>query len=209
MKPGRFRELFWTLPSTEGTRSLVTPTSTHLTLVRSPPTRPVSDGEVPTLAEAFRRYAPYVARIASRILGRDNQEVDDLVQDVFAEAATGLAQLRDTSAGSLKGWLATVTVRAATRRLRAQRVRRMLFRESPFKEPLGLSAFASPEQRALAEHVYRLLERLPARQQVAWILRHVEEQSLDEIARNCNCSIATAKRAIAGAEHWIERRIRR
>ena len=65
-----------------------------------------------------------VARIASRILGRDNEEVDDLVQDVFAEAATGLARLRDTSAGSLKGWLATVTVRVATRRLRARRLRR-------------------------------------------------------------------------------------
>jgi RNA polymerase sigma-70 factor (ECF subfamily) len=194
MKPRRFRELFWAVPSTEGTRPLVTPTSTHLTLVRSPPTRPASDAEVSTLAEAF---------------GRDNEEVDDLVQDVFAEAATGLAQLRDTSPGSLKGWLATVTVRAATRRLRARRLRRMLFRDNQFKEPLGLSAFASPEERALAEHVYRLLERLPARQQVAWILRHVEEQSLEEVARNCRCSIATAKRAIASAEHWIEWRIRR
>jgi RNA polymerase sigma-70 factor (ECF subfamily) len=188
---------------------LVNPGFTHLTLVRTPPSHPASGEEVRTLAEAFRRFAPYVARIAARILGNDTEEVDDLVQDVFAEAATGLAQLRDTSAGSVRGWLATVTVRVATRRLRARRLRRMIFRDVPSKEPLAMAPQASPEQRALAEHLYRLLERLPPRQHVAWILRHVEEQSLDEVARSCGCSLATAKRAIAAAEDWIERRIRR
>jgi RNA polymerase sigma-70 factor (ECF subfamily) len=187
---------------------VVAPGFTHLTLVRTGPSHP-SGGEIPTLAEAFRRFAPYVARIAARILGRDTEEVDDLIQDVFAEAATGLPQLRDRSAGSVKGWLATVTVRVATRRLRARRLRRMIFRDVEPKGRFAMSPAASPEQRALAEHVYRLLERLPARQHVAWILRHVEEQSLDEVALSCGCSLATAKRAIAAAEDWIERRIRR
>lgn len=187
---------------------MVAPGFTHLTLVRTGPSHPPG-GEIPTLAEAFRRFAPYVARIAARILGRDTEEVDDLIQDVFAEAATGLPQLRDRSAGSVKGWLATVTVRVATRRLRARRLRRMIFRDVEPKGRFAMSPAASPEQRALAEHVYRLLERLPARQHVAWILRHVEEQSLDEVALSCGCSLATAKRAIAAAEDWIERRIRR
>src|SRR5690349_8645681 len=37
------------------------------------------------LDELYRRYAPYVAVIATRILGRDD-ELDDLVQDVFLGA---------------------------------------------------------------------------------------------------------------------------
>jgi RNA polymerase sigma-70 factor (ECF subfamily) len=185
---------------------LVTQGFTRLTLVRS---SEMPAGEPLTVADAFRRYAPYVARIGARILGSDNEEVDDLVQDVFAEAATGLSRLRDASPGAVKGWLATVTVRIATRRLRARRLRRMLFRQSGSPEPLTMSAAASPEQRALAQHVYRLLERLPPSKHVAWILRHVEEQSLEEVARHTRCSIATAKRRISAADEWIERKIRR
>jgi DNA-directed RNA polymerase specialized sigma24 family protein len=37
----------------------------------------------------YRRYAPYVAAIAARILGRDH-ELDDLVQDAFVNALRGL-----------------------------------------------------------------------------------------------------------------------
>ena len=62
----------------------------------------------PALAELFRRYAPYVATIASKLLGRDDGELDDLVQDVFIEAHRGLGQLRDAHAA--KGWLARITV---------------------------------------------------------------------------------------------------
>src|SRR5262245_61741152 len=62
----------------------------------------------------FRRYAPYVAVIAHRLLGRDD-EVDDTVQEVFIAAYRGLGAIRDPNA--VKGWLARVAVRSARRRL--------------------------------------------------------------------------------------------
>src|SRR4051812_21010739 len=71
----------------------------------------------------FRRYSPYVASIGLRLLGRD-EELDDLVQDVFLEAHRGLKQVRD--AGSVKGWLARICVRRAVRRLRRRRLRAFL-----------------------------------------------------------------------------------
>ena len=55
--------------------------------------------------------------------GRDD-ELDDLVQDVFLEAHRGLGQIRD--AGSVKGWLARICVRRAVRRLRRRRLRAFL-----------------------------------------------------------------------------------
>src|SRR6478609_2073396 len=73
--------------------------------------------------EVFRRYSPYVARIALRLLGNDG-EVDDLVQDVFIEAHRGLASLREP--GALGGWLARICVRRATRRLRRRRWLKLL-----------------------------------------------------------------------------------
>src|SRR4029077_1840693 len=80
----------------------------------------VGSGGEGELADLFRRYAPYVATIGLRLLGRDD-DLDDLVQDVFIEAYRGLAGLRSHDA--VKGWLARITVRRATRRLRARRLR--------------------------------------------------------------------------------------
>src|SRR5690349_13223704 len=42
----------------------------------------------------FRRYAPYVAAIAHRLLGRD-EDVDDTIQEVFVAAVRGVHAVRD------------------------------------------------------------------------------------------------------------------
>jgi RNA polymerase sigma-70 factor (ECF subfamily) len=74
------------------------------------------------LEQAFSLYSRYVARLALRLLGRQD-EVDDVVQDVFLAAFRGLKKLRAPQA--IKGWLATVTVRVARRRLRLRRLWRL------------------------------------------------------------------------------------
>ena len=66
----------------------------------------------------FRDQLNYVAAIGLRLLGSED-ETDDLIQDVFVVAAEGLHRLRDT--GALRGWLASITVRLALRRLRRRR----------------------------------------------------------------------------------------
>src|SRR5207253_3230020 len=71
------------------------------------------------LDSAYRRYARYVAAVALRLIGRDD-EVDDVVQEVFLTALRKLGGLRDPEA--IRGWLATVTVRVAGRRLRRRRM---------------------------------------------------------------------------------------
>ena len=63
----------------------------------------------------FQRYAPYVARIGLRLLGRES-DVDDLIQEVFLAAFRQRHQVRDPA--SFKGWLAVVAVRTARRQLR-------------------------------------------------------------------------------------------
>ena len=101
------------------------PAARRLTLVPREETEGGSIASGPlTLDGAFRRYSSYVARIGTRILGRDDDELDDLVQDVFTRAAAGLKRM--TGAAEVRGWLATVTVRVAVRRLRLRRVRRFV-----------------------------------------------------------------------------------
>src|SRR5688500_10395216 len=73
----------------------------------------------PRLERLYEEFAPYVAALASRVLGRAS-EVDDIVQDVFALAVRGLR--RRDNRHELKGWFAKVTVRLCTRQLRMRRI---------------------------------------------------------------------------------------
>jgi RNA polymerase sigma-70 factor (ECF subfamily) len=170
----------------------------------SPPSRlgPVV-APVP-LQQIFRQHAPFVASLAYRLTGR-NDEVDDIVQDVFMVAIRGMSALRDPSA--VRQWLATGTVRLARKRLRTLRLRRWVgLDDAPEYETLAAPG-ATPEDRALLARIYEVLERLPADHRVSWSLRHVEGYDLDSVAGMCGCSLATAKRWIAAAHAELERAV--
>ncbi len=154
--------------------------------------------------QVFRRYAPYVARVATRLLGRDD-EVDDLVQDVFLEAHRGLATVREP--GALGGWLSRICVRRATRRLRRRRLLSWLSLDSVSERELPLSLSASAEERAEAARLYRALDKLPAEERVAWLLRHVEGETLEDMVTLCGCSKSTVQRRLGRAEAQLAREV--
>jgi RNA polymerase sigma-70 factor (ECF subfamily) len=150
----------------------------------------------------YRRYAPYVAAIAARIMGRDH-ELDDLVQDAFVNALRGLQGLREPAA--IKGWLAKITVRLATRRLRQLRLRRALHLSRDVADDETIVAVgADADQRALIAKVYRVLDRLPAAERVVWVLRHVQGEPLLRIPELCDCSLSTVQRRLARAQAVLE-----
>jgi RNA polymerase sigma-70 factor (ECF subfamily) len=156
------------------------------------------------LEEAFSRFSSYVASIGLRILGR-RDEVDDLVQDVFLVAAKGLDAVRDPRA--TKAWLATVTVRTARRKLRRRRLKAMLSLDDATDYEELPDGTASPETRAMLKIVYRILDRLPADERIAWTLRYVEGEKLEQVALLCGCSLATAKRRIGRAHEAIQKAV--
>ncbi len=156
----------------------------------------------PDLATLYERYAPYVGAVASRILGRA-AEVEDVVQDVFALAMSGLKRRDDPH--EIKGWFAKVTVRRCLRQLRFRRIWALVdLAADPSYDRLA-DAGAGPEERQLVAEVYRALDKVPSRDRVAWTLRHVEGESLERIAELCECSLATAKRRIASAHEKLTR----
>jgi RNA polymerase sigma-70 factor (ECF subfamily) len=164
---------------------------------------PESAADIP-LEDLYRRFAPYVAAIASRILGRES-EVEDVVQDVFVAALSGLKK-RDELLQA-KSWFATVTVRSSMRKLRARAVWNLLDLAEPPQYDRLSDPSAGPEERRMVAEVYRALDRVSAKERVAWVLRHVQGESLEETALLCGCSLATAKRRIAAAHAVVKRRL--
>src|SRR5687768_7419352 len=101
------------------------------------------------IEDLYKRFAPYVAAIASRILGRES-EVEDVVQDVFMAALNGLKK-RDQILQA-KSWFATVTVRSSMRKLRVRSLWNVFdLAEPPHYERLSDPSAGPEERRLIAE----------------------------------------------------------
>ncbi|HET8940308.1 MAG TPA: sigma-70 family RNA polymerase sigma factor [Polyangiales bacterium] len=148
-------------------------------------------------AQLFKRFAPYVARIGLRLLGRE-ADVDDLIQEVFFAAFRQRDQLRDPQAA--KNWLATIAVRTARRQLRRRRLRQFVGLDHGGPALELPDPQISPEKRALLARVYEILDSMGVERRLAWTLRYVEGEKLEVVAERCGCSLATVKRRIASAQ---------
>lgn len=151
----------------------------------------------------FRRHFGAVAGVVTRLLG-DPHEAEDVVQETFQSAMTELGTLREPAA--FRAWLTQIAVRKVHRRFRRRRLLRALgFDASQPDAGLAelVSSDASPEQRAELALLDRVLDRLPAAERVAWMLRCVDGMRLEEVAVACGCSLATTKRRIAAAHSVV------
>jgi RNA polymerase sigma-70 factor (ECF subfamily) len=155
-----------------------------------------------------RRYLPDVAAIVARLLG-DKLEAEDVVQDTVEATLTNLPRLRDPDA--VRAWMIQIAVRKVHRRYRRRSLLRAL-RFGSGEPAAGLASLASeacsPEQRAELSLLDRALASLPASDRIAWVLRYVEDMQLEEVARSCACSLATAKRRIARADRHVRAHVR-
>lgn len=164
---------------------------------RAPATADPGDALPLRFDAVFRRYAPYVGALVLKLIGRPG-DVDDVVQDVFIQAHRGLSKLRDPLA--VRPWLRRITVRRARRWLRKRWVLRW-FGESDIDTQTELvDASASPEDRAQVAHIYRMLERMPRDERLAWVLRFVEGETLESIAELLGSSVSTVQRRLRAAE---------
>jgi RNA polymerase sigma-70 factor, ECF subfamily len=163
---------------------------------------PASEAEArPSLEGIYRRFAPYVAAIVMR-LDPHIPDLDDVVQDVFLGAARGLRRLRDRHA--VKGWLATMSVRLVRRRLRLRRMWRWLGLSDAGQPAPLVDAGTRAFDRLVLERAYAILDDMPVDDRVAFVLHQIEGEKLEAVAAICRCSLATAKRRIARAQHAIE-----
>jgi RNA polymerase sigma-70 factor (ECF subfamily) len=154
------------------------------------------------LGKLYAEHARFVGWFASRLLSRPD-EVEDVVQEVFMIAMTQLDRLTDPP--QIRGWLKTVALRRAARKLRWKRVR-IRFGLSPIsttQDDIVASPHASPEDRAAVSELFAVLDRMPTELRLSWSLRYLHEETLESVAELCGCSLATAKRRIAAAQARI------
>ena len=157
------------------------------------------------LRALFDRQRSRVHRLLYRVVGA-NTHMDDLIQDTFLEVFRSLPGFRGES--SLGTWIDRCAVRVAYAHFERKK-------RSPLLEPVPeLSSGApSPEERTsrrdAVRRLYAQLDRLDARQRMAFTLFAIEGRTLREIAAIMDCTIATAKIRAWRARRTLESRAKR
>jgi RNA polymerase sigma-70 factor, ECF subfamily len=153
--------------------------------------------------QLYRRHAPAVLAIATRLLGR-SAEAEDVAQDSFVIAFERLAQLERP--GLFRAWVVRIAVSQVHRRFRRRKLLRALGLDRG-QDDASLANLALPsldaESRADLARIDAALRRLPAPERVAFVLRHVEGYEHAEAAALCDCSLATIKRRVKRAEDSV------
>jgi RNA polymerase sigma-70 factor (ECF subfamily) len=153
--------------------------------------------EEPWAAAALvERYGALVRRVLMRTLGSSDSEHADLVQEVFIKAWKGACTLSDGR--SLKPWILRIAVFTARGAIRRRQRRRWLsfLGDVPEPEP----TWAGPDLQEAAQCVYRILDRMPADERLAFSLRTLGGLDLEATAHACGMSFATVRRRLARAE---------
>jgi RNA polymerase sigma-70 factor (ECF subfamily) len=147
----------------------------------------------------YRRHVGSLTGVVTRLLA-SRQDAEDVVQDTFVTAFEKIGQLREPEA--FGAWLLQIGVRHVSARFRKRALLRILGVSTAPDALLGqlASPATPPDVRAELALLDGALQQLPARARIPWMLRHVEERDLAEVARLCQCSLATVKRRIASAE---------
>jgi len=150
-----------------------------------------------------QRYARRIHLLAFHYC-RNAQDAEDLSQEVWMKAYQALRSFRSDS--SFYTWLRRITINAFLNHRRST-----LFRKNGQTtavqlvqiddEPLESHA-VSPENiytKVLFENVVDALAELTPSQRLAFLLRHYEGMTYDEIAAAMNCSSGTVKKGVSRA----------
>jgi len=153
-------------------------------------------GDASASAIAWRRFVPLVSRMARRALG-SGEEVEDIVQEVFATLFRAVHRLREPDA--LRAFVVTITRRVLGHDIRKRRARAHLNADLCL-QLLNNSEKGDPATHHAYIHFRLLLGRLKERERRAFILRFVACMDAPEVAHTLGVSVPTARRAFSRAQ---------
>lgn len=151
-------------------------------------------GDANAFGELFDRYRDDYTRFAVRMLG-SREDADEALQSAFLRAYRALARCERERFGA---WLYRIVINECrTMATRRERRERRLVRDEAALE--GAVSVDPMGDAGLREEIQRALDRLPAEQREAFVLKHVEELSYEEIAALTGVGLSALKMRVKRA----------
>jgi RNA polymerase sigma-70 factor, ECF subfamily len=166
------------------------------------------DGAAWASEAIWDRYSDNVSRFFVRSLGRSTAEVEDLTQEVFLRVFTRPRAIREPAA--LREFVMAVAVRVLKGELRYRWIRRWVRLSDSGQLP---DSPAAPDSDEAARHAlrrcYAILDGLSVRERAAFVLRYLEEMTVNEVAARMAVSHSTAKRLVNRAVAKVSEQVGR
>jgi len=169
--------------------------------------------------DAFRvlveRHSRRLFRLAYRMTGNE-QDAEEIVQDAFVRAYRKLDRFE--SRANFGTWLYRICANCALDRMRKQRTEDSRREPARDKEdsgagPLELAASDAPSpdrlvmSGELGAGVRAAMEQLSATERAAFVLRHVDGHSIEEIAKSLGLNIGATKNSVFRAVQKLRRQL--
>jgi RNA polymerase sigma-70 factor, ECF subfamily len=169
-------------------------------------------GDRDAFGELVRHHSRMLFRLAFRMTGNES-DADDVVQDTFLRAFQKLATFE--SRADFGTWIYRIAVHCALDRLQRRRqddARRVSEDYDPEEDGVQVAdSKPDPERLAISTEIADLqqaaMRGLTDMERTAFVLRHLEERSTEEIATALDVSPNTAKQSVYRAVQKVRRRL--
>ncbi len=159
-----------------------------------------------------QRYQRQVYNLAYRMLG-NAEDAGDLVQDTFLRAYGALSSFRQDA--SFLTWLYKIASNLCIDQLRSRKTKSTLSLEVELeegREPSADMRSCSPEEAAIRgsvqEVVHNAVLNLPDKYRAVVVMRHLQDMSVEEIARVLELPTGTVKTHLFRAREMLRGRLR-
>ncbi len=160
-------------------------------------------------ADAFRalveRHGRTLFRLAHRMTGNE-QDAEDVVQETFLRAYRQIAGFDERS--SFGTWLYRIAANCSLDSIRARKRRSVADGDEEIVATLP-SGSPGPEREALSTElrgrVNQAMQELSAAERTAFVLRHFEGMSIEEVSRVLECQPGAAKHSVFRAVQKLRR----
>lgn len=169
-------------------------------------------GDRDAFGELVKRHSRMLFRLAYRMTGNES-DADDVVQDAFVRAYQKLSTFE--SRADFGTWVYRIAVHCALDRLqrrKAEEARRVREDNDPEEDGVQVAdRKPGPEQLAMSAEIAALQEiamrGLTVTERTAFVLRHMEDRSTEEIAAALQVTTNTAKQSVYRAVQKVRRRL--
>jgi RNA polymerase sigma-70 factor (ECF subfamily) len=166
----------------------------------------VLSGNADAFSGLVRRYQDTCVRFAVRMLG-SRVDADDVLQSAFMRAFRNLRSCREPE--RFGGWLYQIVINECKTYATRQRRRELRFTPATTAIERAVAPGTEPEKVSdVGEQIESALALLPPEQREAFLLKHVEEMTYEEMSEMTGVSVPAlkmrVKRACDGLRDMLE-----
>lgn len=163
--------------------------------------RSTLDGDASAFGELVDRHAAACLRFATRMLG-SREDAEEATQEALLRAHRALARYDGQTA--FRTWLMSILINRCRTSLlsRRRRTSRIVLDDDTVQRAPALDASAGIELRYTID---RALEQLDPAQREAFLLKHVEQLSYDEMATMTGVGVSALKMRVQRACERLQR----